>query len=290
MLYFVPTPIGNLGDMTLRSLDVLKNVKHIYAEDTRRTRQLMYHFEIKTSIRSYHEHNKMSAGAEIIALLNDGEDVALVSDAGMPCISDPGLELVAECVSRNIPYTVLPGATAFATAFVGAGIKDSRFCFMGFLPKTDKHKKRSLSAVAHDPRPHIFYESPHSLSGTLRVMLGILGNRKMTIARELTKVHEEYLRGTVEEMISHFETAPPRGEFVLVVEGSDDDAGGEKTSVTADRLDEEIDALLAQGQSAKDISERLSRELGMRKKAVYEKVIQKHSEQYDRSESSRHSE
>lgn len=224
MLYLVPTPIGNLGDMTIRALETLKKVDFIYAEDTRRTRKLLHYFEIDAKVRSYYEHNKDKAGADILDLLREGKDIALVSDAGMPCISDPGLVLVRQCIEHSLDFTVLPGATAFATAFAGSGITADvvvgGFCFMGFPPKTTKHKKQSFSAIADDPRPHIFYESPHALRETLSSMREVLGCRRICLARELTKIHEEYIRGDIDEVLLHFETAVPRGEFVIVVEGA----------------------------------------------------------------------
>lgn len=326
MLYLVPTPIGNLGDMTLRAIETLKQVDLIYAEDTRRTKQLLNHLGIDKKLRSYYEHNKERAGDALLQDLRDGKDIALVSDAGMPCISDPGQQLVAECIAYNLPFTVLPGPTAFATAFAGSGItasgasnrfcvsnqssasnssagsdfsaaieKDSSgkgaapslpssFCFMGFPPKTKKHKKQLFSAISRDPRPHIFYESPHAIRDTLAVMNESLGRRKICLARELTKIHEEYLRGEIVEMIAHFEQTEPRGEFVIVVEGAkndlqtDDSLSVEQSLMSQSGMDAEkiqtlIRAMLKREYSAKDISEIVSEFTGERKKAIYNLVL-----------------
>ncbi|MDO4753950.1 MAG: 16S rRNA (cytidine(1402)-2'-O)-methyltransferase [Bacillota bacterium] len=276
MLYFVPTPIGNLGDMTLRAIETLKKVDVIYAEDTRRTKQLLNHFEIDGRLRSYHEHNKDKVGEEVLEELREGREIALVSDAGMPCISDPGLQLVRACVEAGISFTVLPGATAFATAFAASGIDANTFSFMGFLPKTSRHKKQVLAALSGEVHPYIFYESPHALQDTLRAMNEILGNRKIFIGRELTKLHEEYLRGDIAEMIRHFEEVEPRGEFVLVVEGAkeskDADAKPESGGEIGNPL---IDVLLARDFSVKDIAEIVSEVTGERKKSVYNRVLEK---------------
>ncbi len=273
MLYLVPTPIGNLGDMTFRAVEALKSVDTIYAEDTRRTMQLLNHFGIGGRVRSYHEHNKGTAGARIISELHAGLDIALVSDAGMPCISDPGFEIVEMCIAEGIDFTVLPGATAFAVAFVGSGLGRNEFYFVGFLPKSKKHRRERLEELKSAMGVHIFYESPHALRSTLADMAEVFGERNAVVARELTKIHEEYIRGTLAELVAHFEDTEPRGEFVVLVEGaaSAEAEHGENLRIDVDgRILEELQS----GVSARSIAETLSAELGIRKKLIYDRVIE----------------
>lgn len=272
MLYLVPTPIGNLGDITLRALETLKTVDIIYAEDTRRTRQLLNHFDIQTRLRSYYEHNKEKAGDEVISHLRDGLHIALVSDAGMPCISDPGLDLVHACIEQDLPFTVLPGATAFATAFAGSGFPAHGFCFMGFLPKTRKGKLRTLSAIRTDPRVHVFYESPHALLDTLSAIDESLGGRRLCLARELTKLHEEYLRGTAAELLEVFRESEPRGEFVAVIKGAEEEES-EPSPGAHEELEARIMTLLSEGMSVKTVAEKLAAETGLRKKQIYDMAL-----------------
>ncbi len=268
MLYFVPTPIGNLGDITLRALETLQSVDVIYAEDTRRTKQLLHHFDINKRVLSYYEHNKIEAGADIIGLLKDGTDVALVSDAGMPCISDPGVDIAELCVNEGLTFTVLPGATAFATAFAASAFKTGYFCFEGFLPKNKKHKIEHLKRVAKDDRVHIFYESPHALLATLEAILTVFGNRKIFIGRELTKLHEEYLRGSVSEVLAHFKEEAPRGEFVLVVEGAEQI----ERVFDTEKLEQAMKALAGEEISTKRIAAILSDLTGENKKEIYRHI------------------
>ncbi|ANB60138.1 16S rRNA (cytidine(1402)-2'-O)-methyltransferase [Anoxybacteroides amylolyticum] len=219
-LYIVPTPIGNLEDITLRALRVLKEVDWIAAEDTRQTKKLLNHFEIKTPVISYHEHNKYASGAKIIEWLQEGKNIALVSDAGMPAISDPGYELVAAAIEAKCTVVPLPGANAAVTALVASGLPTEHFYFFGFLDRAKKEKKKQLDALKHVRDTLIFYEAPHRLEDTLLVMQEVLGERKLALCRELTKRFEEFIRGTMSEVMEWVKQREVRGEFCIVVEGA----------------------------------------------------------------------
>lgn len=218
-LYLCATPIGNLGDITLRTLETLKNVDLIAAEDTRRTLTLLNHFEIHAPLTSYYEHNKAQKGKVLIDQLLEGKNIALVSDAGMPGISDPGQMLVESCIKHDIRVEALPGASACITALVASGLETSRFAFEGFLSMNRTGRAARLQEVKNDPRTLIFYEAPHKLIATLKDMLNVWGNRRIVLARELTKKHEEYRRTTLQDALEYYETNPPKGEFVLIMEG-----------------------------------------------------------------------
>ncbi|MBW8350993.1 16S rRNA (cytidine(1402)-2'-O)-methyltransferase [Bacillus sp. IITD106] len=222
ILYLVPTPIGNLEDMTFRAIRIMKEVDVIAAEDTRNTKKLCNYFEISTPLISYHEHNKESSGKELIRRLEAGETVALVSDAGMPCISDPGYELAAEAIRAGITVVPLPGANAALTALIASGIKTQPFYFYGFLSRGKKEKKQELEGLKKQQGAIIFYEAPHRLKETLKLMHDILGNRNIVLCRELTKKFEEFARGTLEEAIHWADEEEVRGEFCLIIEGSSD--------------------------------------------------------------------
>lgn len=218
-LYLCATPIGNLGDITLRTLETLKNVDLIAAEDTRRTLTLLNHFEIHAPLTSYYEHNKAQKGKVLIEQLLEGKNIALVSDAGMPGISDPGQMLVESCIKHDIRVEALPGASACITALVASGLETSRFAFEGFLSMNRTGRAARLQEVKNDPRTLIFYEAPHKLIATLKDMLNVWGNRRIVLARELTKKYEEYRRTTLQDALEYYETNPPKGEFVLIIEG-----------------------------------------------------------------------
>ncbi|MCL6585065.1 MAG: 16S rRNA (cytidine(1402)-2'-O)-methyltransferase [Anoxybacillus sp.] len=220
MLYIVPTPIGNLEDITLRALRVLKEVDWIAAEDTRQTKKLLNHFEISTPVMSYHEHNKYESGAKIVEWLQEGKNIALVSDAGMPAISDPGYELVAAAIEAKCKVVPLPGANAAVTALVASGLATEHFYFFGFLDRTKKEKKKQLDALKRVRDTLIFYEAPHRLEDTLLAMQEVLGERKVALCRELTKRFEEFIRGTMSEVIEWAKQEEVRGEFCLVVDGA----------------------------------------------------------------------
>jgi 16S rRNA (cytidine1402-2'-O)-methyltransferase len=218
-LYIVPTPIGNLGDMTFRSIEVLKNVDLILAEDTRVTGKLLKHYEIETAMRSHHMHNEHKAVNGIVASIQSGTEVALVTDAGTPAISDPGFLLVRACVEANIEVSCLPGATAFVPALVNSGLPNDRFVFEGFLPPKKGRQKRLLE-LQNETRTIIFYESPYKLVKTLQQLSEVLGGeRRASVSRELSKIYEEKVRGTISEIILHFQEKQPKGEIVIVVSG-----------------------------------------------------------------------
>ncbi|WP_099353532.1 16S rRNA (cytidine(1402)-2'-O)-methyltransferase [Fredinandcohnia onubensis] len=219
-LYLVPTPIGNLEDMTFRAIKTLKESAVIAAEDTRQTRKLCNHFEIETPVISYHEHNKKVSGEKILTFLRDGKDVAIVSDAGMPTISDPGYELVVEAVQEKMYVVPLPGANAALTSLIASGLSTQPFYFYGFLDRNKKTKRKQLESLVHIQATLLFYEAPHRLKETLKIMREILGNRKVTVSRELTKKFEEFIRGDLDEILTWSEEDTVRGEFCLVVEGS----------------------------------------------------------------------
>ncbi|MEK5440164.1 16S rRNA (cytidine(1402)-2'-O)-methyltransferase [Fredinandcohnia sp. FSL W7-1320] len=219
-LYLVPTPIGNLEDMTFRAIKTLKESAVIAAEDTRQTRKLCNHFEIETPVISYHEHNKKVSGEKILSFLRDGKDVAIVSDAGMPTISDPGYELVVEAVKEKMYVVPLPGANAALTSLIASGLGTQPFYFYGFLDRNKKMKRKQLESIVHIQATLLFYEAPHRLKETLKIMREILGNRKVTVSRELTKKFEEFIRGDLDEILTWSEEDTVRGEFCLVVEGA----------------------------------------------------------------------
>src|SRR5690625_2965791 len=220
IIYVVPTPIGNLEDITFRALKILKEATIIAAEDTRNTRNLLNHFDIHTPLLSYHEHNKDAREAQLIERLEKGDKIALVSDAGMPAISDPGYELVQAAIGADQAVVVLPGANAALCALVGSGLPANEFLFYGFLPRKKKDKVLELTRLKSLPATIIFYESPHRLKDTLKTFYEQLGDRNVVIARELTKRLEEYVRGTISDLLTWAENHELKGEFCLVLEGN----------------------------------------------------------------------
>lgn len=220
-LYLCPTPIGNLEDITLRTIKVLKEVDLIAAEDTRRSLKLLNHLEIKKPMISYFEHNKIERGKEIISKLKSGMNVALITDAGTPAISDPGEVLVAQCADEEITVVPLPGACAAVTALTASALPTGRFSFQGFLTVNKTARKEHLISVKNITDTLIFYEAPHKLKSTLRDMYAVFGNRRITLCREITKIHEEFFRTTLKEAVQHYEETSPKGEFVLVIEGAE---------------------------------------------------------------------
>jgi 16S rRNA (cytidine1402-2'-O)-methyltransferase len=222
-LYIVPTPIGNLEDMTIRAIRVLKEVDLILAEDTRTSGKLLKHFDIGTHMHSHHMHNEHKTVENLISRLKSGETIALISDAGTPAISDPGFLLTRACVENNIAVECLPGATAFVPALVNSGLPNDKFVFEGFLPEK-KGKQTRYLALAQEARTMIFYVSPHKLVKTLAEFVTYFGeDRQVCVSRELSKLHEENVRGTTKEVLTHFETKPPKGEIVVVVAGKNSD-------------------------------------------------------------------
>lgn len=271
-LYICPTPIGNLEDITYRTLRVLNEVDLIAAEDTRHSLQLLNHFDISKPLTSYHEHNKDSKGGYLITKLLEGENIALISDAGMPGISDPGQDIIAEAIENNIEIEVLPGATAFVTALVGSGMDTHKFVFEGFLDRDKKLRRKRLEEIKNEKRTIIFYESPHRLKETLKDMLKYLGNRKIAINRELTKKYQEIIREDIETVIEIFNNREVKGEFVLIVEGF----SGEVEEVGKyDELNEReyVIKLMEEGINKKDAIKIVCKDRKLKKDIVYKQVL-----------------
>src|SRR5437868_8314135 len=220
MLYLVATPIGNLGDITLRALECLRSVDVIAAEDTRHSALMLKHFEIKKPLISFHEHNEAMRTAQLMERIAAGENVALITDAGMPALSDPGGRLIRECIKHETPFTVVPGPSSILTALVGSGFNAATFCFRGFLPFKRGQRQRELRAAAAREETTIFFESPHRLAKTLTDCSDIIPGHRICVARELTKKFEEFRRGSARELLAFYSARPARGEIVLVVEGS----------------------------------------------------------------------
>ena len=228
ILYVVPTPVGNLEDMTFRAIRVLKEADLILAEDTRTSGVLLKHFEIKNAMLSHHKFNEHQTVERIVARIKAGEHVALISDAGTPAISDPGFLLVRECVRNGVEVQCLPGATAFIPALVSSGLPDERFCFEGFLPQK-KGRVTRLTSLQSEPRTMIFYESPYRLVKTLTQFIDFFGeDRQVAVCREISKVHEETVRGTLREVVTHFTEKEPKGEIVIVLAGNDGKSDNQK--------------------------------------------------------------
>jgi len=219
MLYVVGTPIGNLADITLRALEVLKSVDLIAAEDTRHSGNLLRHFEIRKPLVSYHEHNEAMRTAELIERMSAGATVALISDAGLPALSDPGARLIRQCVERDLPFTIIPGVSAITTALVGSGFAIDHFCYRGFLPVKSGQRARELTAAMERTEITVFFESPHRLIKTLTACAELMPDRQLCVARELTKKFEEFRRGTAAEVAAHYEKHPPKGEITLLIAG-----------------------------------------------------------------------
>ena len=267
ILYLVPTPIGNLGDISLRARQTLENADFIAAEDTRVSLKLLNHLEIKKPLVSYYEHNKTFRGGRIVERILAGETCALVSDAGSPAISDPGEDLVKECAAAGITVCAIPGPCAAITALSISGQSTGRFCFEGFLSMSKKNRREHLSSLRAEKRTMIFYEAPHKLMNTLEDMVEVFGaERPVSFCRELTKLHEEVLRTTLGQAIVHFTETPPKGEFVLVVAGAPEEA---KEVPTATDAAGRVNALISQGLSRKDAIKQTAQELGLPKNAVY---------------------
>jgi 16S rRNA (cytidine1402-2'-O)-methyltransferase len=221
MLFLVPTPIGNLGDITVRALEVLKEADFIACEDTRHSVHLLRHFGIEKPLVSYHEHNEARRTSEFIEQLAAGKKIAIISDAGLPGISDPGHRILRACQERGLPYTVLPGASAVLTGLIGSGFDATRFYYAGFVPVKSGGRERDLRAAGEREETTVFFESPHRLVKTLTAAAALLPERPLCVARELTKTYEEYRRGTAAELLAHYTAHPPKGEIVLIVAGLD---------------------------------------------------------------------
>jgi 16S rRNA (cytidine1402-2'-O)-methyltransferase len=265
-LYVVGTPIGNLGDLSPRAAEILGSVDFVAAEDTRVTRKLLTHFGIKKPLISYFEHNKWQRGDIILDRIETGENCALVSDAGMPAISDPGELLVRQAAQRGVPVAAVPGPSAVVTALAVSGLPTGRFTFEGFLSVSKKSRREHLEEVKHEQRTMVFYEAPHKLLTTLQDMLATWGDRELALVRELTKVHEEVRRTTLSEAVAYYTENPPRGEFVLVIRGAE--APQEETTSLADAA-ARARALMEAGASASAAAKQAAAETGRRKNEIY---------------------
>lgn len=274
-LYLVPTPIGNLKDITLRALEALENCDVVAAEDTRQSLKLLNHFNIKKPLMSYHMHNEMGKSNEIIERLKNGAVIALVTDAGTPGISDPGEVIVKKCIEEGIAFEVLPGATAFTTALIYSGLDTSKFLFRGFLSRENKDRKKQIEEVMENSETLIFYEAPHRLLNTLSFLYENLGDRKVSICRELTKLHEEIWRGTLELGIEHYKNNNPRGEFVIVVEGKTDEMKQEEYNEQWKNLTirEHVIKYIEEGMSKKDSIKKVAKDRGVVKGEIYKEAI-----------------
>lgn len=269
-LYICATPIGNLSDITLRVLDTLKNVDIIAAEDTRHTLKLLNHFDIKKPLISYYEHNKMYKGAKIIEALKNGKNIALVSDAGTPVISDPGELLIKECIENNIEIESLPGACAAVTAITLCGLDTRRFIFHGFLPHKKQVKTKELTGLKDFTYTLVFYEAPHKLRATLECMLEVFKDRDITILRELTKKYEQVLRLKISEAVKYFEENEPVGEFVLVVSGAEEK---EEDIYTDLSIKEHVDLYIKDGVDKKNAIKKCALDRNIPKRDVYNEYI-----------------
>jgi 16S rRNA (cytidine1402-2'-O)-methyltransferase len=277
MLLLVGTPLGNLSDISARALDTLRSCDFIAAEDTRVTSKLLARFEIKKPIISCYEHNEKLRSAEIISRLLSGETCAYVTDAGMPCISDPGSVLVRECISHNIAVSAIPGAAAFVTAAALSGLDVSRFSFEGFLSVNTKQRREHLSTIKDYPNTLIFYEAPHKLLKTLQDLRGALGDRDIAVCRELTKIYEETLRGTFSDIIAHFTAVTPRGEFVIVISGQQPESTAE-TAITLDSAAVIAVQYVEDGYTISDAAKMAAKCTPFSKSQVYAAVMKRNAQ------------
>ncbi|WP_414568628.1 16S rRNA (cytidine(1402)-2'-O)-methyltransferase [Nostoc sp. CCY 9925] len=269
-LYVVGTPIGNLEDITFRAVRILQTVDIIAAEDTRHTGKLLQHFEIKTPQVSYHEHNRTSRIPELLQYLANDKAIALVSDAGMPGISDPGYELIKACIEAGISVVPIPGASAAITALSAAGLPTDRFVFEGFLPAKSQQRREHLESLQTESRTLIFYESPHRLQDTLQDLAEILGSdRQIVLARELTKLYEEFWRGTIAEAMAHYKQREPQGEYTLVVAG----IAPSQIQLTQEELKAELKQLISQGISRSQASRQLAKVTSMPRRQLYQLAL-----------------
>jgi len=270
VLYIVATPIGNLEDITLRALRILKEVNLIAAEDTRHTKRLLDHYGITKPLTSYHEHNEKTKAHALVERLKRGESIALVSDAGTPLLSDPGYRLVREAIKAAIPVVPLPGPSAMTALLSVSGLATDRFVFEGFLPARRGERRERLGALREEKRTMIFYEAPHRLKESLGDLLEILGDREAVMGREITKIHEEFLRGRLSEMLARVQGKEPRGEITLAVGGSEREAAPAQELITA-----EIEQLRKKGLRVKEIAELLGEKFSRSKREIYRLALEK---------------
>lgn len=265
-LYVCPTPIGNLEDITLRTIRTLEEVDYIAAEDTRHTIKLLNHLNIKKPLISLHEHNEAFKSKELIELITSGHDVALVSDAGMPGISDPGEKLIKQCIESEVAVVTLPGPSAFITALVNSGLDTSRFTFIGFLDRNNKTRKETIEALKARQETLIFYEAPHRIEKTISELFEILGDRKIVIARELTKKYEQYIRTSLRSLSEDFSMLEHRGEMVIILEGAIEEVEPE---INKEVVEKRIKELLLQDLSTKEVAKQIAIEYKIKKNDAY---------------------
>lgn len=275
-LYLCATPIGNLDDITFRVVKTLKEVDLIGAEDTRNSIKLLNHFDIDTPMQSYHEFNKYDKAKELVQMMIEGKNIALITDAGTPGISDPGEELVKECIENGVEVTSLPGASACVTALSMSGLSSQRFCFEAFLPKDKKKKENVLKQLQNETRTIIIYEAPHRLVKTLKELEEALGNRRVSINRELTKKYEESFLTTLKKACEKYEAEEPRGEFVLVIEGKHlEDIEQEERQKWEDiSLENHMQIYLSQGLEKKAAMKKVAKDRGVAKREIYNQLVQ----------------
>lgn len=276
-LYLCATPIGNLEDITFRVIRILKEVDLIGAEDTRNSIKLLNHFEIKTPMTSYHEFNKYDKAKQLVEMMQQGKNIAIITDAGTPGISDPGEELVRQCYEAGIEVTSLPGPAACITALTMSGQKTRRFCFEAFLPSDKKEKNQVLEQLKNETRTIIIYEAPHRLVRTLKELEQVLGDRELTLCRELTKKYEESVKTTITNAIQMYEAKEPKGEFVLVIAGkSDEEIQKEKQQMWEEMsVEEHVDFYEKQGNSRKDAMKLVAKDRGVSKRDIYNQLLEK---------------
>ena len=276
ILYICGTPIGNLEDITLRSLKILKEVNLIAAEDTRHTLKLLNHYQINTKVTSYYEYNKFKKAPYLVEILKNGQDIALVSDAGMPGISDPGYVLIDLALKNNIKIIPVPGVSALITALVVSGLPTDKFVFEGFLPRKIKERKRYFKSIENEERTIIFYETPHRLKKALKDMLEILGDRKVVIARELTKLYEEIIRGKLSQVLTEISTKEVKGEITLIVQGGIKKKENSSTDFLIKEciIEEYLKKLKNQGYSNKEIIKITQEKLNIPKNLIYKKLLE----------------
>lgn len=270
-LFVVGTPIGNLGDISPRALETLESVDFIAAEDTRVTLKLLNHFEIKKPLVSYFEHNKEERGPAIIQRMLGGESCAIVTDAGMPAISDPGEDLVRLCIEHGIPTESVPGPCAFATALALSGMPSRRFTFEGFLPMEKGERREVLESLEKERRTVILYEAPHKLANTLADLLSVLGDREIAVVRELTKIHEEVIRTTLSEAAERYSREQAKGEFVLIIRGAEQE---KKEAMTLEQAAAYAASLVEDGESKTNAAKQAAKESGFRKGEIYKLLLE----------------
>lgn len=277
-LYLTATPIGNLEDMTYRAVRVLREVQWIAAEDTRQTRKLLSHFEIQTRLISYHEHNKRASGPELIRLLKSGDSIALVSDAGLPAICDPGEELVRSALEEGIDVVPVPGANAALSALIMSGLPTERFVFLGFLPRERKHLEPALLELKREKGTAICYESPHRVEKLVEAIVSVLGGqRELCLVRELTKKYEESIRGKAEELLERLKEVPPQGEYVVLIGGATADADEDSTEGTWWKElspEEHVHHYEQQGMTPKEAIKQAASDRGLPKRELYNQIHQ----------------